>query len=95
MYDLELSMSGFVKKNDEDALSDFLSYLERKAIQAEQRIMILEEEKSVRDSVFRRGVEPGPQERERIQKKISELRKIQLQIQRKIKETKELLENNY
>jgi 3-isopropylmalate dehydratase small subunit len=75
---LKIDLSGIelVNNYSTGAEKDIKEYLQKKIIQAEQRIYILEEEKQVNDMAEKAGLVIDKKEKEGTEKKLNELRKL-------------------
>jgi hypothetical protein len=86
---IDLSSMKLIKDYSKGAAADVKEYLQKKIIQAEQRIYMLEEEKGVLDIIMKKaGINQGTAEKKKNADKIAVLKKLKKDLQLEIKKIK-------
>ena len=83
---VDLAFDIFERQYDEKSKKDLIEYLDKKIVQIDQRIYILNEEKITSDMIKNSKIISVKNEKVEFDKKISELQKLKYVIQEKIKE---------
>lgn len=78
---MDLSSMKLIKDYSKAAAADVREYLQKKIIQAEQRIYMLEEEKTILDIMKKAGLPPDAGEKKKNAEKIAALKKLKKELQ--------------
>lgn len=85
---IDLSSMKLIKDYSKGAEKDIKDYLQKKIIQAEQRIYMLEEEKTVLDIMKKAGLSAGVAEKQKNADEIAALKKLKKELQLEIRKIK-------
>jgi hypothetical protein len=84
---IDLSSMKLIKNYSKAAVKDVRDYLQKKIVQAEQRIYLLEEEKSIFGIMKKAGISAAP-EKEKHSARIAELKKLRLNLKTELSKVK-------
>jgi GTPase SAR1 family protein len=88
LLNIDLSAFKLLSGNNKGASDDIRDYLQKKIVQADQRLFILEEENGMRDLVTKAGLKLDMKERFENDRKISELKKLKEDLQKEMDKIK-------
>jgi hypothetical protein len=88
MLQIDLSSLKLIKDYSPGAAKDVKDYLQKKIIQAEQRIYMLDDEKGMLDIMKKAGIDAGAWEKQKNAEKTAKLNKLKKDLQEEMKKIK-------
>jgi len=88
MLQIDLSSLKLINDYSQAAAKDVKDYLQKKIIQAEQRIYMLEEDRSILDIMKKAGLPESSAKKDKNAKKTAELKKLKKELQDELKKIK-------